>query len=216
MIDSDLEFDQFFARPEAASQRLGTVVSGSLSKGLEVKLDANAPIEDIAVGRYVIVRGNKLRFFGMITDVALDNTNPQIEKTPPEIGDDPFLREVYVGTSVFGRIHISPMLVLDEQAGEPRPVKTIPGHFSEVRAATEEDVNAVFGPEDEQHFHIGEPLDMEDVQINLDLVRMVERSVGIFGKSGTGKSFLTRLLLAGVIKRRAAVSLIFDMHNDSG
>jgi uncharacterized protein len=216
MIDDDLEFDQFFARPEAASQRLGTVVSGSLSKGLEVKLDANAPIEDIAVGRYVIVRGNKLRFFGMITDVALDNTNPQIEKTPPEIGDDPFLREVYVGTSVFGRIHISPMLVLDEQAGEPRPVKTIPGHFSEVRAATEEDVNAVFGPEDEQHFHIGEPLDMEDVQINLDLVRMVERSVGIFGKSGTGKSFLTRLLLAGVIKRRAAVSLIFDMHNDYG
>jgi DNA helicase HerA-like ATPase len=40
--------------------------------------------------------------------------------------------------------------------------------------------------------------------------------VGIFGKSGTGKSFLTRLLLAGIIKRRAAVSLIFDMHNDYG
>jgi DNA helicase HerA-like ATPase len=38
----------------------------------------------------------------------------------------------------------------------------------------------------------------------------------VFGKSGTGKSFLTRLLLAGVIQRRAAVSLIFDMHNDYG
>ncbi|MCB0172490.1 MAG: ATP-binding protein, partial [Anaerolineae bacterium] len=115
-----------------------------------------------------------------------------------------------------GRIHISPMLVLDQAAEEPRPVKTIPGHFSLVRAADEDDVNMVFGAEDEQHFHIGEPLDMENVQVNLDLVRMVERSVGIFGKSGTGKSFLTRLLLAGVIKRRAAVSLIFDMHNDYG
>lgn len=216
MIDHDPEFEAFFPRPEAAAQKLGTVVSGSLSKGLEVKLVATAPIEDMAVGRYVIIKGSTLKFFGMITDVALDNTNPQLEKTPPDIEDDPFLRDVYVGASVFGRIHVSPMLVLDEHAGEPRPVKTIPGHFSNVHAATEEDVNMVFGQEDEQHFHIGEPLDMENVQINLDLYRMVERSVGIFGKSGTGKSFLTRLLLAGIMKRRAAVSLIFDMHNDYG
>jgi DNA helicase HerA-like ATPase len=57
---------------------------------------------------------------------------------------------------------------------------------------------------------------MEEVQVNLDLERMVERSVGVFGKSGTGKSFLTRLLLAGVIRSNIAVSLIFDMHNDYG
>jgi len=215
MADDINELDAFFPRPEPATQKLGMVISGSLSKGLEVKLHPHASIEDIAVGRYIIAEGSKLRFFGMITDVALDNTNPQIEKTPPD-ASDPFLREVYAGTSTFGRIHVSPMLVLSQDASEPRPVKTIPGHFSAVRAATEEDVNMVFGPEDDQHFHIGEPLDMEEVHVNLDLYRMVERSVGIFGKSGTGKSFLTRLLLAGVIKRRAAVSLIFDMHNDYG
>ncbi len=209
------EFDLFFPRVDPATHKLGMVMSGSLSKGLEIKLDHAAPIEDIAVGRYVIIEGTKHKFFGMITDVVLDNNNPQIEKNPPDVSD-PFLREIYVSTSTFGRIHITPMLVLDSNSQEPRPVKTIPGHFSLVRAATEEDVNMVFGSEDEQHFHIGEPLDMEDVQINLDLYRMVERSIGIFGKSGTGKSFLTRLLLAGVIKRRAAVSLIFDMHNDYG
>ena len=214
MADNEFnDFDAFF--PRAVTQKLGMVMSGSLSKGLEVKLDPSAPIEEMAVGRYVIIEGEQLKFFGRITDVALDNTNPQIEKTPPDVSD-PFLREVYAGISTFGRIHISPMLVLDQAAEEPRPVKTIPGHFSLVRAADEDDVNMVFGAEDEQHFHIGEPLDMENVQVNLDLVRMVERSVGIFGKSGTGKSFLTRLLLAGVIKRRAAVSLIFDMHNDYG
>ncbi len=216
MADSSTEFDAFFPPRDFATQKLGTVISGSLSKGLEVKLDPTAPIEDIAVGRYVIVQGSKLRFFGMITDVTLDNTNPQIEKTPPDVADDPFLREVYVGTSVFGRIHISPMLVLDEDTDEPRPVKTIPGHFATVKVASEEDVNLVFGPEDEQHFHVGEPLDMQDVPVNLDLFRMVERSVGVFGKSGTGKSFLTRLLLAGVIQKNAAVNLIFDMHNDYG
>lgn len=213
--NSTNELDLFFPRLDPAAHKLGMVISGSLSKGLEVKLDYAAPLEEIAVGRYVIIEGARLKFFGMITDVALDNTNPQIEKTPPDVSD-PFLREVYAGASTFGRIHIAPLLVFDAAGSEPRPVKTIPGHFSNVRVALEEDVNMVFGPEDEQHFHIGEPLDMADVQVNLDLYRMVERSVGIFGKSGTGKSFLTRLLLAGIIKRRAAVSLIFDMHNDYG
>jgi DNA helicase HerA-like ATPase len=213
MADNNLnELDEFFPRP---THELGMVISGSLSKGLEVKLNPNAPIEEITVGRYVTIQGAQLKFFGMITDVVLDNINPQIEKSPPDVSD-PFLREVYVGSSVFGRIHVSPMLVLDKNAQEPRPVKTIPGHFAAVHVATEEDVNMVFGQEDEAHFHIGEPLDMEEVQINLDLPRMVERSVGVFGKSGTGKSFLTRLLLAGVIQRRVAVSLIFDMHNDYG
>jgi DNA helicase HerA-like ATPase len=60
------------------------------------------------------------------------------------------------------------------------------------------------------------PLELEETQINLDLKRLVERSVGVFGKSGTGKSFLTRVLLAGIIVHGQAVNLIFDMHNDYG
>ncbi len=207
------ELDQFF--PRVATRQLGMVISGSLSKGVDVKLFPEAPVESIAVGRYIIIEGLQLKFFGMITDVSLDSTNPQFEKTPPDVSD-PFLREVYATGSTFGRLHISPMLVLDHAAEEPRPVKTVPSHFSLVRLATEEDVNLVFGQEDDDHFHIGEPLDMEDVRVHLDLPRMVERSVGVFGKSGTGKSFLTRLLLAGVIQRQTAVALIFDMHNDYG
>ena len=104
-FESEPDLDDFFPRAglSAATQRLGVVVSGSLSKGLEIRLNASAPIEDMAVGRYVIIEGQKLRFFGMITDVALDNTNPLIEKTPPAVSDDPFLAEVYAGSTVFGR-----------------------------------------------------------------------------------------------------------------
>ena len=51
------------------------------------------------------------------------------------------------------------------------------------------------------HFNVGSPLELETTQINLDLKRLVERSIGVFGKSGTGKSFLTRLLIAGIIAR---------------
>ncbi|HEY9859205.1 MAG TPA: ATP-binding protein, partial [Candidatus Obscuribacterales bacterium] len=60
-----------------------------------------------------------------------------------------------------------------------------------------------------------QPIDM-DVPICLDLDRFVERSNGVFGKSGTGKSFLTRLLLSGIIRKQAGVNLIFDMHSEYG
>jgi DNA helicase HerA-like ATPase len=55
-----------------------------------------------------------------------------------------------------------------------------------------------------------------DVPVCVDLRRFVERSNGIFGKSGTGKSFLTRLALAGVIQTGVAVNLVFDMHSEYG
>jgi len=198
------------------ARRLGIIVGGSLSKGLNVKLDRSAVVEGMAVGRYVVVRGQTgRRFFSIITDVALDAANPVIEKTPPDTSE-PFLARVHQGTSAYGRLDVSPMLVLDVDSREPKPVKTIPAHFSPTYEATEEDVNNVFGAEDEHHFFVGSPLDMENVRVHLNLDRLVERSSGIFGKSGTGKTFLTRTLLAGIIKQDAAVNLIFDMHNEYG
>jgi DNA helicase HerA-like ATPase len=234
-MDEHSELDEFFtkaASPPASGaegefllqRRLGIVVGGSLSQGLNVKLDRSAVVEGMAVGRYVVVRGQTgRRFFSIITDVALDSTNPAIEKTPPDTSDE-FLAQVYQGTSTFGRLEVSPMLVLDPSIGagrdqdsdEPKPVKTVPAHFSPVYEASEEDVNRVFGAEDDRHFYVGTPLDMENVRVHLNLERLVERSSGVFGKSGTGKTFLTRTLLAGIVKQGVAVNLIFDMHNEYG
>ena len=227
MTDERTDLDEFFSRSgtlgstpggegAAEARRLGIVVSGSLSQGLGVKLDRSAIVEGMAVGRYVVVRGQtERRFFSIITDVALDATNPVIEKTPPEPADR-FLAQVHQGTSTYGRLEISPMLVLERDSDEPKPVKTVPAHFSAVYEATEDDVNSVFGADDEHHFYVGAPLDMENVRVHLNLDRLVERSSGVFGKSGTGKTFLTRTLLAGIIKQDAAVNLIFDMHNEYG
>lgn len=210
--------DEWFPRDgrltNATGQMLGVVVGGSLSRGLAVRLERAQSIEDLAVGRYVVVHGERKRFFCMLTDIELNSTNPAIRDDPPNV-TDPFLRDVYSGTAAYGMIHVAPMLSIDDD-GTPRPVKTIPSHFTRVYNATEQDVNDVFGQEDATHFNVGVPLELEQTQINLDLRRLVERSVGVFGKSGTGKSFLTRVLLSGVIQRDQAVNLIFDMHNDYG
>ena len=198
-------------------QQLGIVVGGSLSKGLDAKLDRRTILEGLAVGRYVVVRGQTgRRFFSMITDVALDALNPLIEKAPPDTSD-PFLARVYQGTAVFGRIHVAPMLKLAEGATEPKPVKTIPAHFAPVFPASEEEVALIFGDETQPgFFYIGDPLEMEGTHVALDLHRFAERSAGVFGKTGTGKSFLTRMLLAGLIRENVAVNLVFDMHSEYG
>jgi DNA helicase HerA-like ATPase len=136
-------------------------------------------------------------------------------RQPPAPGDA-FAAEVYSRQVAYGTLSVSPMLMLDPEDDQPRPNKTVPAHFAPVDEASAEDVERVFGAEDEKHLFLGTPLDMESVHVNLDLERFVERSSGVFGKSGTGKSFITRILLAGIIRAGSASALIFDMHNDYG
>ena len=229
-------------------QPLGSVIQGSLSQGLEVRLHADVSVEDMRVGKFLVVQGVRSRFFCMLTDVALGAASPRILANPPDPGNT-FLQEVLAGSGTYGTINLTPMLMFTPTEGQPnkakiaakiaktkarssklssyeaqtdavelQPVKTIPSHFSQVFDSSERDFRAVFGWEDDpqrRNFAIGQPIDME-VPICIDLDRFVERSNGVFGKSGTGKSFLTRLLLSGIIRKRAAVNLIFDMHSEYG
>ena len=203
--------------PRIDEAPLGIVVGGSLSSGLQIKIDPRFSMEKLAVGRYVVIRGRQTnrKFFGIVTDIALDATNPDLVRRPPDLSED-FVLEVYSGEVAIGTLSVSLMLMLDEEQAEPRPVKTIPSHFSPTYEASAQDVERVFGEEDQTHFYVGTPLDMEQVQVNMDLTRFVERSSGVFGKSGTGKSFIARTILTGIIKSGLAATLIFDMHNDYG
>ena len=205
------------------SRRLGLVVAGSLAEGIEVRLDPCVSVEEMAVGRYVVVQGRLRRFFGMVTDVKLGASTPQFAVSPPDVSD-PFVAEVIEGTSTFGSLKVTPMLTLEQtdvarlggqELAKPQPVKTVPSHFSVVADASEDDVATVFGAESETNFYVGQPLDME-TKVCLDLKRFAERSSGVFGKSGTGKTFLTRMLLVGIVHRQIAVNLVFDMHNEYG
>lgn len=198
---------------------IGVVTQGSLTEGVEMKLNPDRSVEDVKAGKFVVIEGYKNQFFSMITDLSLDATNPEILLYPPREGDQ-LLHSVLNGSSTYVTVALRPMLMLEqgeEVVDEPRPVKTIPSHFSKVVEAEEEDVSRVFGSEekDDRFFNMGTPLDM-DTPVCINLNRFVERSNGIFGKTGTGKSFLTRLVLCGLIKNKKAVNLIFDMHNEYG
>jgi DNA helicase HerA-like ATPase len=198
--------------------KLGLVVEGSLVDGLKARLEGATTVEDLRVGKFVKIEGERHDFFCLITDLQLGATDARVLQDPPGPTDD-FLRAVLAGTTTFGAMKIQPMLVLPKgdltSQQEPEPPRTVPAHFSAVYDADQEDFEQVFGRESERFFAMGQPLDME-VDVCLDLSRFVQRSNGVFGKSGTGKSFLTRLLLCGVIKNRSATNLIFDMHSEYG
>jgi DNA helicase HerA-like ATPase len=101
-------------------------------------------------------------------------------------------------------------------SARPLPVKTIPAHHAQVRLAGPGDVAEVFGKDGVKgNFLIGYTREQNHpVCLNLD--KLIQRSSGIFGATGTGKSFLTRLILAGLIQANRAAVLIFDMHNEYG
>ncbi|NLE08874.1 MAG: ATP-binding protein [Dehalococcoidales bacterium] len=204
---------------DANGEKLGIVVAGSLTKGIDVRLDTAVRIEDMVVGRYVIIQGGSKRFFGMITDISLEVTDQRMIQAPPDVSS-PLMAEVLTGTSTYGTLHVTPYLNIGGDSAEllegPQPVKTVPGHFAPVRLAAENDMEMVFGKEDNDKFHhIGNPLDME-TRLCIDLEEFVKRSNGIFGKSGTGKTFFTRMMLIGMLQKSKAVNLIFDMHNEYG
>lgn len=214
---------QAFSGEVPLSLRLGTVIGGSLTHGLEVRLAPERSVEEMAAGRYVTIQGRTQKFFGMITDVELRATSDAVLRAPPD-PDDAFLREVLTGTTAYAVLKVMPLLrVAGTADAKPEPVKTVPAHFSEVREATQQEVAQIFGDDDDTHFVIGSPLDME-VKVCLSYERFIERSNGIFGKSGTGKTFLTRHILAHLIQKagaqrdakKRAVNLVFDMHNEYG
>lgn len=201
----------------STDKHLGLVVSGSLSSGLSVKLEAGSSVEDITVGRYVTIEGRRKRFLGMITDVKLGVTDETIALSPPA-ADDVFTASILSGTSAYGALAVTPYLIIgetDDITDGPQPVKSVPAHFAPVTLSSETDIERVFGKEDGKRFNIGNPLDME-TKLCLNLPEFAKRSNGIFGKSGTGKTFLTRILLIGMLQKSACVNLIFDMHSEYG
>jgi hypothetical protein len=196
-------------------KKLGHILAGSLVEGLIMRLDAGCQLEEIKTGKFVCIEGSAYKFFSLITDLELEVTHPDILLFPPTEGEV-LLTSMVKKRDMYAKVMLKPMLMLDVY-GHRMPVKTIPSHFAGVFEATAHDVAEIFGDEekDRKYFNIGVPLDMTTpVCINLDL--LVERCNGIFGKTGTGKTFITRVLLAGLIKNEKAATLIFDMHSEYG
>ena len=214
-----------------ALRRLGVVVGGSLSRGLDVRLDgsAEASLEDVAVGSFVTIVGRRQRYFAVVTDLELRAVDDSVRHFPPGgstysgAGMGDFVADVMAGTLAYGQLSVMPSMTAPLDAvddgralAQAEQAKTIPEHFAPVYAASQADIDAVFQAQGGDAFALGSPQGMEAASIRLDLNTLASRSVGVFGASGSGKTFLARMLLAGLVKDGQAVSLVFDMESEYG
>ena len=196
--------------------KLGTIIGGSFEQGLQVKLDPAIATEELPVDSFAVVQGAGTVYFCIVTNLSIQSSANQIQWSALDISN-PSISSLLKGTTTYSVAEVRPILSWNYVAEKaPAASKTLPEPFSAVFTASEHDIQTIFGSdEDASHFAIGTPLDM-NVNICLDIQQLVERSSGVFGKAGTGKSFLTRLLLIGILKSGLATNLIFDMAGEYG
>jgi hypothetical protein len=211
---------------------IGYIVGGGLKASLQARL--TVPAQLIQEGAFVVVESGGWLFYGLVTDLQLGSTDVRYADEQSDTRLSLQLAELLNEQTLYTNIEILAALmmergpepgdpgydawfqqVLDEQV-RPQPVKTVPKHHAEVRLARAGDIAEIFGKEGKgAFFRIGDTLEQgHPVCANLD--KLVQRSAGIFGATGTGKSFLTRVILAGLIKHDKTSVLIFDMHNEYG
>jgi len=216
-------------------QPIGYVVGGGLKENLYVRLTVSA--DQVQEGGFVVIESGDWKFYGLITDMQLGATDPRFADEHSQSRLPPQLARLLQGQTLYANLVVLPALMQEcgpdldspqyaqwRQAIDlglrppprPMPVKTIPPHHAPVRLATPGDIAEIFGKAEEKgNFVIGYTREQgHPVCINLD--RFVQRSSGVFGATGTGKSFLTRLLLAGLIHYNRASVLVLDMHNEYG
>jgi len=214
---------------------IGYIVGGGLREALRARLTVSA--DEVQEGSFVTIYSGNWTFYGLVTNVQLGATDPRFADEQTEQRFPTAIAQSLLGQTLYTNVEILPVLMLERgpelgteayrqwreeidrgMRPEPRilPIKTVPTHHAKVNLASAGDIAEIFGnPEDEMNFVIGYTREAgHAVCINLD--RFIQRSAGIFGATGTGKSFLTRLLLAGLIQRNRASVLVFDMHNEYG
>jgi uncharacterized protein len=217
---------------ENLKSKIGYIIGGGLKESFRARL--TVPAHAVQEGAFVVIPSADWQFYGLVTDLQLGATDPRFADEPTETRLPLALAQALHGQTLFTNLEILPALMLErgpdpvspeypawaqahaENMPRPLPVKTVPPHHAPVCLASGGDIAEIFGdPHDKANFIIGYTREQgHPVCINLN--KFVQRSAGVFGATGTGKSFLTRIVLAGLMHHNRASVLVFDMHNEYG
>ena len=213
------------------NKNVGYIVGGGLKESFRVRLTVD-PLT-VQEGAFVVIESGDYHFYGLVTDMQLGATDDRFADEKSDRLPAALAKALH-GQTLYTNLEVLPALMLDrgpdptsaeydiwikkigDQKPNPIPVKTVPPHHSQVRMANEGDIAEIFGnPEKTGNFIIGYTRE-QGHPVCIDMEKFVQRSSGVFGATGTGKSFLTRLVLAGLMHYNKASVLVLDMHNEYG
>ena len=142
--------------PRPPARALGVVVGGSLTKGLEVRLDPNQTAQ---LGQYAMTELDEggLSLLGMVTDITLKSVDSGPTVWPPGEGDTSLLREVLQDTGVYTALAVDPYLELPENGEEPSRARRLPRHFAAVLPADQDTLDRAFSTDGRPRHPRGRP-----------------------------------------------------------
>ncbi len=212
-------------------EQIGYIVGGGLKESFRARL--TIPAQKVQEGAFVVMENTNWRYYGLVTDIQLGATDPRFADEQMGNRYPPELAKALHGQTLYTNLEILPALMQDigpdmmspeyaqwrsDNPEDPKPlaVKTVPPHHTPVGLAGPEHIAGIFGdPADKKNLIIGYTRE-QGHPVCIDMEKFVQRSSGVFGATGTGKSFLTRLVLAGLMHYNKASVFVLDMHNEYG
>jgi hypothetical protein len=202
---------------------LGEIVEANLTDGFVVRLLPNVSPENLTVGQYLVVEGERQNYITIVKDINLAANQERladvlVQNLPDEGSGNELVKKALKGRSLYIRVTLKPLLMIpnDSEDAEVKLAKSVPPHLSPAREAVAQDIERVFGQADgKRFFPVGRPLGV-DYDVVIDNEKLLKRSTGIFAVAGSGKTFLAKIVAGNIIKGKLGIVLIYDMHNEYG
>ena len=207
------------------TKELGRIIRGSISGGIIAYLKNEESIENYPLGSLIAIHGESHKYLALITDIGIESSNQADSLIRPKVSEDFIEATIDVYKERIRNQWVKLALIAQIASEQPKTADTMPSFFSILRNVSEDDVKKFFGIENyKTHWNIGTPKVPKglEIEIPIDIEKLIELSFAIYGKSGTGKTFLGNLLAGYIVSydlmkeriEQRIKLLIFDMHSE--
>lgn len=205
---------------------LGVIVEASYEDGFKIILNGVISIEDIPIGSYLVVSSGRYDYLCIVSDVGYRAPVDENLYMFIEGGYEEVVRRYVSRKLVDYLVRVIPIARGLDDGGVDKP-DTVPSYGSKAFMPTPSVLSKFYGLYDwKTSYPLGVPKIIGETTYStpIDIKRLIDLNFGIFGKSGSGKTFLGNLIVAYTMlyNREArdrddfleARFLIFDMHNE--
>lgn len=216
---------------EKENKIFGRVSEGSVETGITIVLNDNESIEDYPVGALIKIKSKKYEYLAMIND-AIIRTQQRSDALLMSSKISHRFKDAIISKSskelrsqLISAVLIAKMKITDDEI-EIKKADTIPSFGACLNEIDSEDIRRFYEIKDIM-FALGNPKTPKEIEIEIPIKvnRLIDLSFGIFGKSGSGKTFLGNILAGYIIEydllqkdsgEKRIRLLIFDMHSEYG
>ncbi len=190
---------------------LGKVISSS-TEGIQFRIEEDEDFEEVKVGNLVVIE-SRYSYLGRIVKLEARNLGEHV--LPDKMAGFSYPDAITHIQGLYGPqfYYTATASILGILQGEQlRGAKSLPKFLSPVRRVTEKDLD--FMQKTGESISIGSIRDM-DIPICLNVDTFVTKHVGVFGKTGSGKSNAIKVVLRE-LHAQTVSTVVFDVHSEYG